>query len=1252
LGNGEFHPEVTHHLGTYTSSPSLLEEWPAHFGGKNVEVEYFEDGDECGIDEHDATLKRRRRTLVIKNPSPQCGNKAWEEWRIVAVTEPTPCTYIFYVCGPNPQSVRKYSPKHHKAPPLSVDLPVLTAYLQGDPITIEDRTTSWHTALPPLPPSRVQQNKQLVKNMFQHAYDSYMYHAYPASEIQPLTCTGTSFSLVKLPALTLVDSLDTLLVLGNTTEFARSIERLRTLGNMFAVNQNVSVFETNIRVLGGLLSAHQMAVAYLPEYDVLVKDIWDANGTIRYGGPTGETCQETTDEPLPTTLVEEDTGNDICTIEPLLEDLATCCLLEDLTCKAETTKQKQNATAKSCAYWSYDGLLLKLAHDLGTRLLPAFDTETGIPYGTINLLHGIPHGETTVASLAGGGTLSLEMELLSRLTQDASFGKAAKLATRALWMRKSPKTHLLGKHIEITRGDWTESLSGIGSNSDSFYEYLIKHYLLYPEDADFWTMFVSAYNGVHNGTRIGEWYADVDMNMGARHGASRRVFESLQAFYPGMQTLVGELGPAARTLNSFFLVRELLGFLPERFNYGNWMVDGGPRGAGMHPLRPELLESCYFLHQATKTDESSGWLWAADFALHTLNELTDTTCGYATVKDLSPMTTGTIPPEDSQGVKLANEMPSFFLSETLKYLYLTFDDTNMLHVDDEREWIFTTEAHPIHFVPKKRKSKESDKNLELNSRKQKVQEMLELRLAKSHVPKRKQLPMTSAKTTNHMLSEKWADNTPMNAYINGILASDSDTLTRKQETKNLRLFRRYLVPEQSQEINQAYMSFGDLGMGDGSSLLKCCPNFHRSALLWVRALNGGVLDYSEVYLSSVTDDLYAKEKPLALTAAQALAYHGSGTFLGEFPERPSCSTSGAKSPTDTSTAVSPDATPMQHYANVQRYDMGGDHGEFEITAFAEGFMLKHGKTGEIVSATILEDGVKTKVEEMTLVNPFVMVYSVKPVENSAVVAETLPKRWKFSGTNWRSFFGTKDHESSPELYERKVVITSPDTQAFRCEVHLLSTHEDDTEEELLSVYPCAPALFGPSRLSRLNRFGELEVGGEVRLPDPSDETGCSDGDSYAPTTVQIVRRGTCTFQSKALNQKMRSGAEAVIVVNNQDDEIFVMSDSGLDEEQDGDIPLTVLMTKHDGDEMIAAIQVASIARIHLIPQKGEINADAGYTGPTGPIDWPMVKTSSEMVVQVLSESGWGVHAINRRINNQKDGREWQLFFMTHNANQD
>jgi hypothetical protein len=60
--------------------------------------------------------------------------------------------------------------------------------------------------------------------------------------------------------------------------------------------------------------------------------------------------------------------------------------------------------------------LLRLAIDMGNRLLPAFDTATGIPYGTVNLHSGVPKGETELASTAGAGSLVIEFEVLSCLT--------------------------------------------------------------------------------------------------------------------------------------------------------------------------------------------------------------------------------------------------------------------------------------------------------------------------------------------------------------------------------------------------------------------------------------------------------------------------------------------------------------------------------------------------------------------------------------------------------------------------------------------------------------------------------------------------------------------------------------------------------------------------------------------------------------------------------------------------------------------
>jgi mannosidase alpha-like ER degradation enhancer 2 len=63
--------------------------------------------------------------------------------------------------------------------------------------------------------------------------------------------------------------------------------------------------------------------------------------------------------------------------------------------------------------WPCNGPLLRLAEDAATRLLPAFDTPTGMPYGTVNLRHGVPAGETPVTCTAGVGTFVIEFGKIS-----------------------------------------------------------------------------------------------------------------------------------------------------------------------------------------------------------------------------------------------------------------------------------------------------------------------------------------------------------------------------------------------------------------------------------------------------------------------------------------------------------------------------------------------------------------------------------------------------------------------------------------------------------------------------------------------------------------------------------------------------------------------------------------------------------------------------------------------------------------------
>ena len=302
--------------------------------------------------------------------------------------------------------------------------------------------------------------------------------------------------------------------------------------------------------------------------------------------------------------------------------------------------------------------------------MPAFVTPTGIPYGTVNLRFGVPIGETEVASTAGAGSLLLEFEVLSSLIGDTRFGDAAFNAAQSLYSRRS-YLGLLGKHIHTGNGQWHESTSGIGSNADSFYEYLLKGHLLFHRQG-LYAMFTDTYQAVKRHVQVGDWFTEVDMFSGK---SRRNRVENLQAFWPGMESIVGLCDSAARLLNSFYAVWQDIGFLPEEFDQAVWL-NKQVINDSWYPLRPELIESTYLQYRSTR-DRS--WLTAGARFLDTLEGNTRTRCGYASVSNIGTM-------------QLANSMPSYFLSETCKYLYLLFDDDNFVH---DRAYMFSTEAHPF-----------------------------------------------------------------------------------------------------------------------------------------------------------------------------------------------------------------------------------------------------------------------------------------------------------------------------------------------------------------------------------------------------------------------------------------------------------------------------------------------------------------------------------------------------------------------------
>ncbi|XP_021464980.1 ER degradation-enhancing alpha-mannosidase-like protein 1 [Oncorhynchus mykiss] len=454
--------------------------------------------------------------------------------------------------------------------------------------------------------------KGMAKDMFYFGYDNYMKYAFPEDELNPIDCQGRGPDVLNPSninindvlgnySLTLIDTLDTLLVLGNVSEFHRAVKLVIDTVS-FDKDSTVQVFEANIRILGSLISAH-----------ILLTDPKHPFGNVG--------------------LVD------------------------------------------------YDNELLHLAHDLAVRLLPAFEnTSTGIPYPRVNLKSGVPPDSINETCTAGAGSLLVEFGILSRLIGDSTFEWVARRAVRALWKLRSNETGLLGNVVNIQTGQWVSKQSGLGAGMDSFYEYLLKSYILFGEKEDY-RMFQASYESIQNHLRRGrescnegEGDPPLYVNVNMFNGQIMNTWiDSLQAFFPGLLVLNGDVEEAICLHAFYYAIWKRFGALPERYN---WQLQAPD--VLFYPLRPELVESTYLLYQATK---NPFYLHVGMDILESLEKNAKVRCGYATLHHVVDKSK-----ED--------RMESFFLSETCKYLYLLFDDDNPLH-KSENKYIFTTEGHVV-----------------------------------------------------------------------------------------------------------------------------------------------------------------------------------------------------------------------------------------------------------------------------------------------------------------------------------------------------------------------------------------------------------------------------------------------------------------------------------------------------------------------------------------------------------------------------
>lgn len=489
--------------------------------------------------------------------------------------------------------------------------------------------------------------QQSVKKAFIHAWSGYKKYAMGFDELMPLSHRGVD-GLGGLGA-TIVDALDTAMIMGADEVVTEAGSWIEThLSHRIKEKGQVNLFETTIRVLGGLLSAYHLS-----------------------GGEQG--------------------------------------------------MNSTHMGPKSIVY-------LETAKQLADLLLSAFTSSpTPIPFSDVVLrdhsAHPAPDGQSSTSEVS---TLQLEFNYLSTVSGDPKYGVEAMKVLEHL--KTLPKVEgLVPIYISPHSGEFNGENIRLGSRGDSYYEYLIKVWLQQGAERDgnfkyLYDMYEEATKGIRHllvQKSIPKGLIFVGELPSGSKGAFSPKMDHLVCFLPGTLALGATKGitkekamkdnlltfedlenlklaeDLAKTCFEMYSVTST-GLAPEiayfhTEDYFEQGLDGGNKSseymndiiikyADRHNLlRPETVESLFVLYRITENPKYREWGWQIfeAFEKHTKVD----SGGYSSLDDVTRL-----PPQRR------DKMETFFLGETLKYLYLLFADSTVIPLD---KFVFNTEAHPF-----------------------------------------------------------------------------------------------------------------------------------------------------------------------------------------------------------------------------------------------------------------------------------------------------------------------------------------------------------------------------------------------------------------------------------------------------------------------------------------------------------------------------------------------------------------------------
>lgn len=342
-------------------------------------------------------------------------------------------------------------------------------------------------------------------------------------------------------------------------------------------------------------------------------------------------------------------------------------------------------------------VFLRKAKELADKLLPAFNQETGFPYAQVNLRTGAgAHGWYHGTLLAEAGTVQLEFRYLSQATGDPKYAEKADRSMRQVLVAAQGRGLVPWGLNREGPPRYTNSHITLGAMGDSYYEYLLKMYVQTSRTENEWkNAWKQAMLEMHQRLMLktNGGLAYVAEENGGRPTPK---MDHLACFVGGMLIYGAQTLPAAevdpRWQQSAADITETCYQMYHRFpsHLAPECVTLNPHassgemsvwnGAAHYLLRPETAEAIFYMFYYTGDPK---YRRMAGEILEAIESHTKTTFGYSAVADVR-----------HPNPVLRNEMETFFLAETVKYLYLTFvrNPHEILSLD---EFVFTTEAHPI-----------------------------------------------------------------------------------------------------------------------------------------------------------------------------------------------------------------------------------------------------------------------------------------------------------------------------------------------------------------------------------------------------------------------------------------------------------------------------------------------------------------------------------------------------------------------------